>query len=122
MFAWLFVSVETHDVFDLRFTRTQPTTLGRQFGWQTRWTVHQFNGLYGGWKVNGEYSGSELIAIDNTIEIVATDPDTEIKIVVAPSWHEDISMRVYSPCYDHYGQTVHLPARLKPKLKVAKAV
>jgi hypothetical protein len=121
MFACLFVHVETYDLFDLRITHTQPTLLGRQLGLKNRWTLHQFDGKYGGWKVNGKYRGSDEIEINDKVEVVAMDPNTNIKISLAPSWRGDISSIVFAPELGYHGYTEFLPERVKPALKAVEA-
>jgi hypothetical protein len=121
MFARLFASVETYDLFDLRLTHVQPYALGRLFGLKNQWTLHQFDGKYGGWKVNGKYRGSDEVTIDDTVEIIATDPDTNIRISLAPSWRGDISSIVFAPDHGYHGYTEYLPERPKITLKAVEA-
>lgn len=122
MFAFLLASVNTYDLFDLRITHTRSTLLGRLLGIpRESWTVHQCNGKYGGWKINGKYRGSDEITIDDKVEIVAMDPDTNIKIILAPSWRGDISSIVFAPELGYHGYTEYLPERPKITPKAVEA-
>lgn len=114
----LFVRVCNYDVYDIRISHHRPTWLGRQFGYRGHFTVHQINGLFGGWLINGSFTGSEPITIgEQPVLIRGTDCDVTIRLT-RRHWHDDIKCIIHCPSEGIDQNVSHIPSTRRTKLRL----
>jgi hypothetical protein len=125
----LLVQTFVRDELDIRLTHYKPTFLGKLRGIKERCTIHQFDGKFGGWLINGTFSGSDEIEVQprQTITIQGVNCGVTIEIEDR-RWHMDIKVYVTSAREGIHRQKSFFPpleiqrklrGEQRPKLKVA---